>query len=304
MPPNISFIVAVRDEPQYLLEATIDGLLRTSTAYRREIVVVDDGSLVPVILERPEIIVLRNSVPIGSSRSRHAGASLARGDVLAFLDPHMNFAPDWLDKMLAHVDTGALLCSAWWDYDLTRPLCWGADFKWCGVRDYAAGQCPGLGFEHRTAFPGPGAAEVPMLIGASYMMLCSSYDKVGGFSPFFRIWGRLEQDISTRAWLVGLGVKCVADAHVGHFSRTKFPYPVAWEDIEFNQIATVRTNFEQPTIQTLEQFFEPLPAQVQTWLGQVSFEQWRGSIQRHRQISDGEFFKRFVAEAPRSLLTA
>jgi hypothetical protein len=47
-------------------------------------------------------------------------------------------------------------------------------------------------------FPGDGAVDVPMLIGASYMMLRSSYDKFGGFSPFFRTWGRLEQDLSLR----------------------------------------------------------------------------------------------------------
>ena len=70
------------------------------------------------------------------------------------MDAHMRFAADWLDRMLPHVESGALLCASWWDYELTRPLCWGADFLWCGERDYAAGRSPGFAFRHRTKIPG------------------------------------------------------------------------------------------------------------------------------------------------------
>jgi hypothetical protein len=35
-----------------------------------------------------------------------------------------------------------------------------------------------------------------MMIGASYMMLRISHERIGGFSPFFRTWGKLEQDLS------------------------------------------------------------------------------------------------------------
>jgi polypeptide N-acetylgalactosaminyltransferase len=295
MDSTLSFILAVRDEPHDLLDATIDGLLRTSDGYRREIVLVDDGSIVPIQIERPDILVVRNSESLGSARSRRTGASFASGEVLSFLDPHMSFAPDWLDKMMAHVDSEALLCSSWWDYELTRCLCWGADFRWCGERDYVAGRCPGFDFRHRTVFPGEGAVEVPMLIGASYMMLRSSYDRIGGFSPFFRTWGRLEQDLSLRAWIVGVGVKCVSEAQVGHFSRKKFPYKVCWDDIEFNQLATVRTAFEESTSRRLEHLLQP-PQQVKSWLDETAFHAWRESIQCHRVIADRDLFERFLPD--------
>jgi polypeptide N-acetylgalactosaminyltransferase len=295
MRPTVSFIIAVRDEPSDLLKATLDGLLRTSDGYQREIVLVDDGSIAPIHIERPDVVVVRNGEPIGSARSRRTGASFASGDVLSFLDPHMSFAPDWLDKMMAHVESEALLCSAWWDYELTRCHCWGADFRWCGERDYVSGRCPGFDFRHRTVCPGDGAVEVPMLIGASYMMLRSSYDRIGGFSPFFRTWGRLEQDLSLRAWIVGVGVKCVSEARVGHFSRKKFPYRVCWEDIECNQLATVRTAFDESTARRLEQLLDP-PQQVKNWLNETEFASWRGSIQTRRVMTDRELFERFVPD--------
>jgi len=301
MQPTISFVAAVRDEPDDLLQATIEGLLRTSDGYRREIVLVDDGSVVPVQIERPDVVVIRNAEPIGSARSRRTGASFASGEVLSFLDPHMSFAPDWLDRMMEHVESEALLCSAWWDYELTRCHCWGADFRWCGDRDYVSGRCPGFDFRHRTVFPGEGAVDVPMLIGASYMMLRSSYERIGGFSPFFRIWGRLEQDLCLRAWIVGVGVKCVTDARVGHFSRKKFPYKVCWEDIEFNQLATMRTAFEESTSRRLEQLLQP-PPQVKTRADETDFSAWRESIQSRRVMSDPELFERFVPDLAEGLM--
>ena len=301
MPRSISFVVTTRDEEPAILETTIDGLLQTSVTHRRQIVVVDDGSLVPVTLDRPDVLTVRHATAIGVAQSRRHGAVVASGDVLVWVDAHMRFAPDWLDHMLAHVDSGALLCAAWWNYSLTRALCWGADFDWCSERDYGAGRCPGLGFRHRTKFPGDGAPEVPMVIGACYMALRESYDTLGGFSPFFRIWGRSEQDVSARAWISGLGVKCVTGARVGHLSRSKFPYPVSWRDIEFNQIAMARTVFEAPVAHAIEQHFEPLHADVRTWLGDADFAQWRQLIQSRRQINDAEFLRRFVPNAPEYL---
>ena len=303
MARDISIIIATRDESPPVLEATIDGLLETTAGYDRRIVVVDDGSLVPVTLEKPKVLVIRNPLPIGVQQSRRYAASHVDGDVLVVVDAHMSFAADWLESMLGHVGSGSLLCAAWWDYNLSRPLCWGADFVWCGNRDYKAGRIPGFAFRHRTKFPGDGAVEVPMAIGACYMMLRESYEKLGGFSPFSRVWGKTEQDLSARAWITGLGVKCVTGAHVGHLSRTKFPYRVRWEDIEFNQVAMVRTVFQEPVARAIEQMLQPLPTDVQDWLSQVNFSQWRQLVQSHRQISDEEFFRRFVPDAPECLPT-
>ncbi|MGH9431415.1 MAG: glycosyltransferase [Terriglobia bacterium] len=245
---------------------------------------------------------MRHDAPIGVPQSRRHGLSVAGGDVLVWMDAHMSFAPNWLDHMMAHVDSGALLCVAWWNYELTRPLCWGADFIWRHKRDYAAGYCPGFDLRHRTAFPDGDTVEVPMVIGACYMMRRESYERIGGFSPFFRVWGKADQDLSIRSWMAGLGVRCVAGARVGHLSRRKFPYPVRWEDIEFNQLALIRTVFEKPTVQAIEEMLQPIPPDVQAWLAQIDFREFRQLVQSSRQISDAGFFRRFVPDAPECLM--
>ena len=294
---KLSFVLPARDESPEVLRATVDGILATSAGHEREIVVVDDASTAPVSLEHPQVRLVRNNVSVGSAQSRRLGVAITTGDVLVVMDAHMKFAPDWIEQMLSHVDCGAVLCAGWWDYEMTHPLCWGAEFLWSSERDYHAGKVPGFGFRHRTRFPGEGAVEVPMIIGACYMMLRRSYEQMGGFSPFFRTWGRMEQDLSIRAWITGVGLKCVTSARVGHLSRSKFPYPVRFSDIEFNQISLVRTIFEAPVGEAIERMLQPQSAQVQEWLAQTDFCAWRNVIQSHRQMSDAEFFQRFMPSA-------
>ena len=301
MAPAVSLVITTRDEPPPVLESTLTGLLATSAPYSCEIIIVDDGSPTPVSFARPDVLIVRHEKPIGVPQSRRHGLSVASGDVLVWMDAHMSFAPDWLEHMLAHVESGALLCAAWWDYELTRPLCWGADFIWRHERNYAGGYCPGFDLRHRMVRPAEGAVEVPMVIGACYMMLRESYEKIGGFSPFFRVWGKADQDISIRSWIAGLGVKCVTCARVGHLSRKKFPYPVRWEDIEFNQLALIKAAFEDQNVRAMEELLQPLPADVRAWLAETDFTSWRALVQSSRQMSDAEFFRRFVPDAPDSL---
>jgi GT2 family glycosyltransferase len=294
MTQKISFICTARNEPPVALAATIDGLLQTTSRHERELVVIDDGSETPVECPSDGVTLIRNPEPIGVSQSRRMGASVATGSVLVWLDAHMTFAPDWLDRMLEHVDTGSLLCSAYWDYGQSTCYSWGADFAWCPERDYSVRRFPGFAVRYRRRPPGRHVVEVPMIVGACYMLLRSSYEALGGFSPLFRVWGVDEQDMSARAWLTGLGVKCVADARVGHLCRPGFPYPVQYEHLEFNQIVMLRSVFQKSTVQALEKFFEPIPMPVQQWLDETNLAEWRAAVQSRRQMSDLEFLRRFV----------
>jgi hypothetical protein len=82
-----------------------------------------------------------------------------------------------------------------------------------------------------------------------------------------------------------------------------FPYPVRWDDIDFNQVVTVHTAFEESTAQVFEELLHPLPKQVQTWRGETDLNEWRRSVQSRRKIRDSEFFKAFLSDAPPSLLS-
>lgn len=286
---QVSFIITSRDEPPDILNATLNGLIRTSAHVRREFIVVDDGSRSPVYAPAADV-VLRSTKPRGVSPSRRVGAAAARGDVLIWLDAHMSFADDWLDTMLAHAESGALLCSAFWDYDLATHHCCGADYVWCGERDYWKQRYPGFGLQHRVTPPEHDVVDVPMIIGACYLLAQPVYRRLGGFSPLFRTWGVDEQDLCLRAHLMGIPVRCVTNARVGHLSRSSFPYPVCFEHLEYNQLVMIRSVFEEATVARFEQHFALLPPVVAQWLEEIDIRNWRAEVQAQRVRTDQELF--------------
>src|SRR5262249_19856365 len=85
-----------------------------------EIIVVDDGSTDETdhIVGRFEgVVTLVRQSNLGPSAARNAGAALARGDLLAFLDADDTWAPTKLEKQVACIaaDTsiGAVNCGMW-----------------------------------------------------------------------------------------------------------------------------------------------------------------------------------------------
>ena len=100
--PALSVVVPVRDVEPYVgttLDSLVRGVQRAGAAgHRVEVVVVDDGSvdgtgqLVADALPRlPGAVVLRHDVPRGLAAARNAGAAVAGGRWLAYLD-----GDDWV----------------------------------------------------------------------------------------------------------------------------------------------------------------------------------------------------------------
>ncbi|MEO7084733.1 MAG: glycosyltransferase [Gemmatimonadaceae bacterium] len=295
-----SFVITARNEDPDILAATVRCVAESVGNGWREIVVVDDASARPVANLSRDVTLLRNDVAVGTSRARRQGAAATSGDVLTWLDAHMTFGDGWLDAMLSMVDSGALLCPPWRGYDRATIHCWGADFVWGEQRDHLRGRRPGFDFAHRLRPPNSRNHRVPMIISGCYMMRRDAYDRTAGFCPLFKIYGGDEPDMAARAWLSGGEVRCVPNASVGHLDRTGFPYIVSFDDVEFNQIVMIRSNFDEPTARVLEEFFEPLSDTVRQWLRDADIGAWRSEVQARRRMSDAEFFRRIAPRVPLS----
>jgi GT2 family glycosyltransferase len=99
---DVTVVVPVKDRP--------DGLDRLLTALRADpatadlpVVVVDDGSVVPVS-GRAGVQVLRHGVPRGPAAARNAGARAAGTPLVAFLDSDCVPRPGWLQWLRTHLD--------------------------------------------------------------------------------------------------------------------------------------------------------------------------------------------------------
>lgn len=106
--PEISIVIPVRDRVG-LLRRALESILKQEDC-EVEIIVVDDGSSVPVA-ERVQVrdgrVRYVRQAPSGANPARNRGASLARGRYLTFLDSDDEALPGWLGAILDELRSGA-----------------------------------------------------------------------------------------------------------------------------------------------------------------------------------------------------
>ena len=93
---SVSIVIPVRDQPEGLA-ATLASLPSGI-----EVVVVDDGSRLPIAVPADRAKVVRRQAAGGPAAARNGGAAAAAGDVLIFVDAECQPAPGWLDVLLPH----------------------------------------------------------------------------------------------------------------------------------------------------------------------------------------------------------
>lgn len=116
----ISVVIPTRNRCVRLLEAIAS--VRAQTGVVVEIIVVDDASsddtpraLLALCREEPRLRYVRNELPLGGGGARNAGAALAQGGFIAFLDDDDCFLPGKLAHQVAALrekpDAPAASCS-------------------------------------------------------------------------------------------------------------------------------------------------------------------------------------------------
>jgi mycofactocin system glycosyltransferase len=93
--PDVTVLVPVRDRP---LGECLDAL-----GDRDPVVVVDDGSVVPVVVDRPHVTVLRLERSRGPAGARLHGLAQIRTEVVACVDSDVVVSAGWLEPLLAHL---------------------------------------------------------------------------------------------------------------------------------------------------------------------------------------------------------
>ncbi len=104
--PSVSVVVAAYNEARH-----IDGLLaslRAQTEPPLEVIVVDDGSTddTAALSARAGATVLR-CAHRGPAAAHNAGAAVAVGDVVVFLDGDMECSPSFVERLVAPIASGA-----------------------------------------------------------------------------------------------------------------------------------------------------------------------------------------------------
>lgn len=180
------------------------------------------------------IRLLKTSRREGLIRARLYGAENSVGEVLVFLDSHIEVNIDWLPPMLARLAEGVdketrfshravtpvidVINADTFEYTAS-PLVrggfnWGLHFKWDNL--------PKGTLKTDEDFVKP--IKSPTMAGGLFAIYREYFNYIGKYDEGMNIWGGENLEISFRIWMCGGSLELIPCSRVGHVFRKRRPY--------------------------------------------------------------------------------
>jgi polypeptide N-acetylgalactosaminyltransferase len=239
--PTASVIIIFTNEAWTPLLRTIWSVLdQTPAEYLKEIILVDDfsdkkhlkGKLERYIQRRfPSKVRLKRLLKrSGLIRARLAGASLATGDVLLFLDSHCECGKNWIQPLLQRIkeepkafvvpiidvidDKTMEYYHGNGIYFQIGGFTWSGHFNWIDIPAHE---------DSRRGSP-VGPTRTPTMAGGLFAVLKKSFYDLGSYDEEMDVWGGENLEMSFRVWQCGGSVEIIPCSRVGHIFRSFHPY--------------------------------------------------------------------------------
>jgi len=237
--PKASVIVCFYNEELNTLLRTVHSVIKRSPAHLVEEVILvndnsDDWEIVKEVerqlrwsdtLEKVQLVTPPGR--LGLIRARIFGARRAKGEVLVFLDSHVEANQGWLEPLLARVRESSsnvvtpvidLINPDTFNYT-SSPLVrggfnWGLNFKWESL--------PAGTLSKTEDFSQPILS--PTMAGGLFAMDRKYFTSLGEYDPGLDIWGGENLEISFRIWMCGGRLEIIPCSRVGHVFRKRRPY--------------------------------------------------------------------------------
>ena len=236
--PKCSVIVIFRNEAwSALLRSVISLLRRTPAHLLEEILLVDDFSdkkhlgkpLDDYVAKLPNVRVIRQAKRMGLTRSRMAGAKQAKGDVLVFLDCHIEANVGWYEPLAAriHANRRTVVCPV---IDIINQdnfmyqsvgnafvmgsFNWNLIFRWQSIPD----RIRSLDVKDETS-----EFRTPTMAGGLFAISRTYFEEIGTYDYEMDIWGSENLEMSFRIWQCGGRLEIVPCSRVGHVYRRQSP---------------------------------------------------------------------------------
>ncbi|PIK35507.1 putative polypeptide N-acetylgalactosaminyltransferase 1-like, partial [Apostichopus japonicus] len=237
--PRTSVIIVFHNEAWSTLLRSVHSIInRSPIGLLEEIILVDDASERDFLGEKLVNYVKQLAVPVhvermgersGLIRARLRGASVAKGEVLTFLDAHIECTEGWLEPLLARIkdDRKNVVCpiidvisddnfAFHTGSDMTYGgFNWKLQFRWYPVPQREVDRRGG----DRTI-----PLKTPTMAGGLFSMSKSYFDELGSYDAGMDVWGAENIEISFRIWMCGGTLEIVTCSHVGHVFRKSTPY--------------------------------------------------------------------------------
>lgn len=232
---KVSIIICYYNEAPSALLRTIHSILKRSRhELMEEIIIIDDHSDQGYDLERMRPYLAMDLVKLnrtqkreGLIRARQFGASLAKGDILIFLDSHVEANIGWLEPLIDTIQANetTIACPM---IDLINAetliytaspmvrggLTWSLHFKWDSVPS-----------EHlKTADDFAKPITTPTMAGGLYAISRKYFHHLGAYDPGMNLWGGENIELSLRTWMCGGQIVILPCSRLGHIFRKRRPY--------------------------------------------------------------------------------
>ncbi|XP_038661725.1 polypeptide N-acetylgalactosaminyltransferase-like 6 isoform X2 [Scyliorhinus canicula] len=236
--PNTSIIIPFHNEGWSSLLRTVHSVVsRSPDQLIAEIILVDDFSDREHLKERleeymarfPKVRIIRTRKREGLIRTRLLGASVAKGEVLTFLDSHCEANVNWLPPLLDQIaqDHRTIVCPMidvidhnHFGYEMQAGDAMRGAFDW----EMYYKRIPIPPELQRTDPSDP--FESPVMAGGLFAVDQRWFWELGGYDPGLEIWGGEQYEISFKVWMCGGHMYDAPCSRVGHIYRKYVPYKV------------------------------------------------------------------------------
>nr|XP_002121130.1 polypeptide N-acetylgalactosaminyltransferase 4 isoform X1 [Ciona intestinalis] len=237
--PTTSVVIAFYNEGWSTLIRTVFSVLHNSPdALLTEIILVDDYSdkvylkdkLADFLKALARVRLVRTTKREGLVRARLLGASLAKGEVLTFLDCHCECVEGWLEPLLERImeDESVIVVPVidtidWntfeYYYGGHEPQIGGFDwrltFQWHTIPDH----------ERKRRKSPVDPIRSPTMAGGLFAVSKRYFTRIGTYDAGMEIWGGENLELSFRTWMCGGKLETIPCSHVGHVFPKQSPYP-------------------------------------------------------------------------------
>ncbi|CAF0724495.1 unnamed protein product [Rotaria sp. Silwood1] len=238
-PATASVVMCFHNEAWSVLLRSIHSIIdRTPPNLLKEIILVDDFSDMEH-LKQPlddyakalgKVIIIRQSKREGLIRSRLAGAAAVKGDVIVFLDSHIEATEGWLEPLLDPISQNRTTVvtpvidviddtTFKYNYGAVTSLSvggfdWNLQFNWHGVPEH----------ERKRRKHELEPVRTPTMAGGLFAISKLYFEELGTYDAGMDIWGGENLEMSFRIWMCGGILVTAPCSHVGHIFRKRSPY--------------------------------------------------------------------------------
>ncbi|KAF7665227.1 hypothetical protein LDENG_00148990 [Lucifuga dentata] len=236
--PSTSVIFCFVDEVWSTLLRSVHSVLNRSPPHLlKEIILVDDCSSRDYLKEQldeymsqlPKVRIVRLKERQGLIRARLAGAAVAKGDILTFLDSHVECNVGWLEPMLERIymDRKKVPCpviEVISDKDMSYVQIdnfqrgvfkWPLVFGWNTLTD---------DYIKKNNMSTSDPIRCPVMAGGLFSIDRKYFYELGAYDQGLDVWGGENMEISFKIWMCGGEIEIIPCSRVGHIFRGKNPY--------------------------------------------------------------------------------